>query len=66
MIKIRISRKCIETWPCRHMVVLNDGKTKKTLEMNGTQIEKMLRQNNETNSKRYAHFKQYYCSKKRL
>lgn len=32
--------------------------------MNGTQIEKMLRKHNETNSKRYAHFKQYYCSKK--
>lgn len=31
MLKIRISTKCIETWPCRHMVALNDGKT---LEMN--------------------------------
>lgn len=61
MLKIRISTKCIETRPCRHMVIMNDGKKKIKKEMNGQQIEKMLRKNNETHSKRYVHFKQYHC-----
>lgn len=60
MLKIRISTKCVETWPCRHMVTLNDGKKKKKIEMNGKQIEKMLRKHNETHSKRYIHFRQYH------
>ena len=65
MIKIRISTNCIETWPCRHMVIITDGKKKIKKEMDGKQIEKMLRKNNETHSKRYAHFKKYHPQTKK-
>jgi len=51
MKKVRISTKCSETWPCRHMVIIDDGKQKRKKEMNGKQIEKMLRKNHETHSK---------------
>ena len=60
MVTIRISTKCVETSPCRHRVIIDDGKQKKKMEMNGKQIERMLRKNNETHSKRYAHFRQYH------
>jgi len=43
MIKIRISTKCIETWPYRHIVIMNDGKKKIRKDTDGKQIEKMLR-----------------------
>lgn len=55
MTKIRISSKCIETFICVHTVWLNGKKT----EMNGKQIEKLLRKNGDEGTKRYAHFAKY-------
>ena len=57
---IRISNVCIEVLPCVHKVSFN-GKTR---EMDGVQIERLLRKNNKMNSKRYKHFAPYRYWKK--
>lgn len=49
---IRISKTCIETFPCIHKVSV-DGRTR---EMDGVQIEALLRKHKMTTSRRYAHF----------
>lgn len=55
MNKIEIENFCYQSYPCNHYCTIDNIKRI----LNGVQIEKLLRENNMTDTETYNHFKNY-------